>query len=50
MTTNVRTRIKRRPDEGELDYDERLGISVAEAIKWAESLPYLVALYLSDVV
>jgi hypothetical protein len=38
------------PDEGELDYDERLGISVAEAIKWSESLPYLVALYLSDVV
>ena len=37
------------PDESELDYEERMGIPVAEAIKWAELLPYLVALYLSDV-
>ena len=36
------------PVAGELDYDERNGISVNDAIKWAEGSQYLVTLYLND--
>jgi hypothetical protein len=36
------------PAVGELDYEEKAGISVKEAIAWAEDLPYSVTLYLSD--
>ena len=35
--------------EDELAYEERAGISVNEAIKWANELAYSVTLYLSDV-
>lgn len=38
-----------KPTEDEVDYEERAGISVNEAIKWADDLPYSVTLYLSDV-
>ena len=34
--------------EGESDYEERSGLSVAEAIAWAHSLGYPVTLYFRD--
>lgn len=36
------------PVLGELDYDERPGLSVNDAIEWANHLPFLVTLYLLD--
>jgi hypothetical protein len=36
------------PAMGELDYEEKTGVSVKEAIAWAEDLSYSVTLYLSD--
>lgn len=36
------------PGLGEVDYEERNGVSVSEAIRWADELPYVVTLYLSD--
>jgi hypothetical protein len=33
---------------GELDYEERIGISVNDAIKWANDLPFMVTLYFND--
>jgi hypothetical protein len=36
------------PVAGELDYEERKGVSVNDTIKWANGLPYLVTLYLDD--
>jgi hypothetical protein len=38
------------PTKNELAYEERAGISVKEAIEWANNLTYSVTLYLSDVV
>jgi len=37
------------PTEDELAYEERVGLSVNEAIKWANDFPYSVTLYLGDV-
>jgi hypothetical protein len=37
------------PCGDELDYDERLDISVSDAIKWAADLNYYVTLYVYDV-
>lgn len=36
------------PCSGEVDWGERLGISVSEAIKWAGDLPFPVTLYFYD--
>lgn len=36
------------PGQDELDYEERTDISVSEAIKWANDLPFAVTLYLYD--
>jgi hypothetical protein len=36
------------PAVGELDYEEQAGISVNDAIKWANELPFFVTLYLRD--
>ena len=33
---------------GESDYEERVNISVQDAIKWASDLPYSVTLYLYE--
>jgi hypothetical protein len=37
-----------KPVTGELDYEERKGISLNDAINWANGLQYLVTLYLDD--
>ena len=39
---------KAEPSEGEVDYDERERISVADAVAWAGSFPYPVTLHLYD--
>jgi hypothetical protein len=36
------------PAQDELDYEERRNISVSDAIKWANDLPFAVTLYLYD--
>lgn len=36
------------PTAGELDYEDQTGISIRDAIKWADDLPYLVTLYLEN--
>jgi hypothetical protein len=37
-----------RPVQGELDYEERVKISVQDAVQWANDLPYWVTLYLYE--
>jgi hypothetical protein len=37
-----------KPVKGELDYEERVNISVQDAIQWANDLPYRVTLYLYE--
>lgn len=37
------------PTDGEVDYEEKNKVSVREAIKWADSLPFPATLYLYDV-
>jgi hypothetical protein len=39
---------KAEPAAHELDYDERNGISLAEAIAWAQTLPFPATLHLYD--
>ena len=36
------------PDPDNVDYDERLSVSVAEAVAWANGQPCAVTLYLYD--
>jgi len=36
------------PGEGFFDYDQRAEIALADAVVWAQSLPFAVTLYLYD--
>ena len=45
---NARDADQAEPTEGELDYEERNNVSASEAIKWADSLPFPVTIYLYD--
>ena len=38
-----------KPTQGESDYEERIKLSVQDAIKWANDLPFAVTLYLYEV-
>jgi hypothetical protein len=39
---------KADPTEGEFDYEERKLLSIADAIAWAQALPFPVTLHLYD--
>jgi hypothetical protein len=39
---------KAEATQGEIDYEERKGLSVADAIAWAKAFPFPVTIYLYD--